>query len=481
MRLPATILATLTALSAALVVTPAALAHEVPSRVLEPAVPDAAYFATDNITHVARFPEHAGASGGELLGDYFYLTDPRGVYVYDVTDPLAPELVGSTVLFMDDTMAALGQEDPDTNGQILLVDAIDPDNPTPFSQLQVVDVSDVTNPHIVGTLATSDHTWTCVAECTFAYGRTGGIVDLTDPANPTEAGNWMESIELAPGYTHDFTEVGPNRLVSSGQPSVYLDTTDPANPVLLNEIRTRYHSLGYHGTEWANDGQDRFMLMGTEIAPAGATENAGSDCQGEGSWIATYDTTDILAAEAATGGGSELDAEFELVDTWQVPGRGAYVDGNAPAHTLYCAHWFDLHPQWSNGGLVAAGYYDWGTRILRVHEDGTFDDTEAGWFQPVAGYTSAAYWISDDVIYSIDYRRGMDILQFEDTEAAGAVRGTDGSDVTTPVATSDVPTASVAEVDAESVLPVTGGSAATLAVGLLGLAFGLLRRRGAMA
>jgi hypothetical protein len=30
----------------------------------------------------------------------------------------------------------------------------------------------------------------------------------------------------------------------------------------------------------------------------------------------------------------------------------------------------------------------------------------------VGGYTASAYWISKDIVYTLDYRRGLDILRF---------------------------------------------------------------------
>ena len=37
--------------------------------------------------------------------------------------------------------------------------------------------------------------------------------------------------------------------------------------------------------------------------------------------------------------------------------------------------------------------------------------TETGWFMPWGGETSAAYWVTDDLVYAIDFNRGIDILR----------------------------------------------------------------------
>jgi len=373
--------------------------------------PGPGHFTSDNVQWISVNPRHTGSSGGRLHEGHFYVTDPRGVYIYDVTDPASPVLKGSLLVHQSSTMAVLGQEDPDTNGEILLIDAIDPNAANNGARMLVIDVKDKTAPKVIGSVAVTDHTWTCVADCTYAYGRTGSIVDLTNPTQPKVAANWKTTVPGS-GYTHDFTEVAPGRLLSSGQPSFYLDVTNPLQPKSLTKITTKFSSLGYHGNEWPSGAKDPMMIMGTEIAPAGQNNAAGSDCQGDGE-VATYDTTAVLAAEqfAIDNPGTPWGpANFTKLDAWRIAGRGTYNEGRAPFHTLYCSHWFDAHPTWNGGGLLAVAHYDWGTRFLKVDAAGKIQ--EVGWFQPVGGYTASAYWITNDIVYTLDYRRGLDILRF---------------------------------------------------------------------
>lgn len=378
--------------------------------------PGPGHFSSDNVEWISVNPRHTGTSGGKLLGKYFYVTDPRGVSIYDVSDPAAPVLTGSLNVFMSGTGVALGQEDPDTNGEILLVDAIDLAGGATSARMLVVDVKDKSAPKVISSIGLTDHTWTCVDSCRYAYGRTGYIIDLTDPKSPKEAGNWKTG-NKSPGYTHDFTEIRPGRVMSSGQHSYYFDSTDPRKPRWLNEIKTSFSSLGYHSNLWPRQGRDSLMLMGTEIAPYGPAGgmNAGTDCQGDGILV-TYDATSVRAADEyveANPGEPRPASAFTKLSEWKVSGRGAYADGKAPFNTLYCTHWFDTNPSWEDGGHVALAYYDWGTRFLKVGSDGKF--TEAGWFQPVGGYTASAYFITDEIVYAMDYRRGMDVLRFKPT------------------------------------------------------------------
>jgi hypothetical protein len=38
--------------------------------------------------------------------------------------------------------------------------------------------------------------------------------------------------------------------------------------------------------------------------------------------------------------------------------------------------------------------------------------SEEGWFVPVAGGTSAAYWLNQRIVYAMDYQRGIYIMEY---------------------------------------------------------------------
>lgn len=380
--------------------------------------PGPGHFTSDNVQWISANPRHTGSSGGRLVGKYFYVTDPRGVYIYDVTNPASPVLAGSVPIAQAGQGAALMQEDPDTNGKVLIMNGVDPAAPSNGNRFLVIDVANKSAPRVMGSLASDDHTWSCIADCTYAIGRTGGIIDLTNPASPKTVGNWKQSVSGS-GYTHDFTEVRPGRLMSAGQPSFYLDVTNPVQPVKLTTIKTSFRTFGYHSAVWPRVGQDRFLIMGTEVTPA----TVGQDCSGEGE-VATYDATAVRAEdldEEQNPDGMWGPANFSKVDSWEVPGSGLYADGKPPVYAEYCAHWFDAHPDWSDGGLLAVAHYTAGVRFLKVDQAGQI--SEVGWFQPVGGYMASAYWISKDIVYSLDYERGLDILRFIDQpDAQGLIK-----------------------------------------------------------
>lgn len=384
-------------------------------------------FSSDNVEWLGIIPIHTGTSGGKLVGGYYYLTDPRGLFIYDVAEPATPKLTGVLPAVQGSTHTVFAQEEPDTNGEILLVNGFHPDGarsgqtPPSTGWLLVVDVSQKDAPEVIGSLSVTDHTWTCILDCTYAIGRTGHIVDLTDPAKPVRVADWRKHVE-GDGYMHDFTEVAPGRVMGAGQPSLYLDLTNPLKPVELARIDPGFHSLGYHGAEWPNGATDPLLLMGAEVAPPGPTNLAGDDCNDPSVHaVATYDATKVRRVDKKQFGvgGEEgrpgwekqrKGATFHKLHEWRVDGRGVYADGNAPYHTLFCGHWFDPHPQWRAGGILAMGHYDWGTRFLNVRKDGSME--QVGWFQPVQGYTGSAKWITDEIVYIHDYRRGLEVLRF---------------------------------------------------------------------
>ncbi len=469
--------------------TPAA-AH--PGIALDPTLPtDLTYSATDNVEYLGRFPEHTGTAGGIQKDDgVFLITDPRGVYAYDTTDPANPVLLDALPLYQTATAtgAALAQEDPDTNGSILLVDgATSPAATT--AQLQVVDVSDPRDLKVLGTVAASDHTWTCVSSgdngCAYAYGRTGAVVRLTDPSKPVLLPTtWRQYVGLGAAralgnspYTHDLTEVRPGVVMSAGAKNVLMDTRNPEQPVLLNTLdeSKRFPSLGYHSVEWARGGTDRWLVMGTEIAPSGALNTAGSDCNGTESVIETWDAAQVrdrlqayLDAPAAIRAAALVAlraARFTKVDSYSVNGRGLFLDGAAPGHVLYCAHWMEEHPDFADGGLLAVSYYDRGTRFLRVGSDGKM--TEQGWLTAAEGYSGSVQWVSDDVAYVMDYRRGLELVRLLPGAATGLRRG--AGDV---VALGSLRLTADEEAGTPAALPVAGGLLA-----LLVLNVSVLRRR----
>ena len=92
--------------------------------------------------------------------------------------------------------------------------------------------------------------------------------------------------------------------------------------------------------------------------------------------------------------------------------NGTVADGNPVVNAPFgcSSHWFTAHPKWKDGGLIAAGFYNHGTRFLKVDAKGKI--SEVGSFLPTGGGTSGAYWVNDRIVYAVDYQRGFDILKW---------------------------------------------------------------------
>ncbi|HEX2195653.1 MAG TPA: hypothetical protein VHJ76_01905, partial [Actinomycetota bacterium] len=101
---------------------------------------------------------------------------------------------------------------------------------------------------------------------------------------------------------------------------------------------------------------------------------------------------------------------FTMIDEYRMV-NGTYVDGSPAVNAVGCSsHWLEAHPDFRNGGVVAAAFFEHGTRFVDVTPKGQLE--EVGWFMPHGGSTGASYWITDEIVYSVDYTRGIDILRF---------------------------------------------------------------------
>jgi hypothetical protein len=335
---------------------------------------------SSNVEFVKNLPQHADSAGARKLGEYFYITTERDLTIYDVSTPADPKQVGHMFL-PDPGTPVYTEEDPDTNGRILIV--------SNGGKLSVIDVTDKTAPTLLSQLDDADeHTVSCVLDCTWAYGSHGMIVDLRDPAKPKLSKNVWKTPDIE--SFHDVTEVSPGIVVTSSQPIKLLDArTTPEQPAHLQSI-PKEKGRFVHANLWPRGGADDYLLVGGEDIGPGCSE----------SQSATFSTWDARQWRE-TGAIKQVD-EFRLRP-------GTVTDGRAP-ESSFCVHWFDEHPAYDNGGLVAIGWYEHGTHFLRIGSDGTI--SEVGWFIGGGGQSSAAYWIDERTVYVADYVRGLDVLRF---------------------------------------------------------------------
>ncbi|MGH2756074.1 MAG: LVIVD repeat-containing protein [Actinomycetota bacterium] len=351
--------------------------------------------ASDNVEHVKHVPLAQNGVGGRLIGKYFYMNDQNKIMIFDVSDPEDPEMTGSLLMPQE---WQFSREDLDGNGKILVIpntvsgvnDGTPPEG-SATNAVYIVDVEDKTNPRIISKInGPAQHTYSCVLDCNWAYGSEGTIIDLRDPADPKliEA-QWSDDKPASGG--HDVEEVRPGLVMTATQPLMLLDSRkDPTRPQVI-ALGRNDDSRFIHGTRWPRSARDRLLLA------AGETTFNGRCNDSSGAFM-TWDTRNWKRTHT-----------FRMIDEYRVV-NGIYADGNPPAQRNCTSHWFEEHPDFRNGGYVAAAFYDHGTRFFDVSGKGKI--SEAGYFMTYAGQASAAYWITDEIVYVVDYNRGLDILRF---------------------------------------------------------------------
>ena len=211
----------------------------------------------------------------------------------------------------------------------------------------------------------------------------------------------------------------------SANPVSFLDTTDPAKPKLLFSLPTSADEAqpagqgpsqkGHigHDVQWPNAGTDQFFLGQSEGGYVGRCEEFPAD----GRTLYNYDTTGWQsthnfkmagaytlvtgnADEGTTGGVQEIDSN----------GNPSTVAVGTPQGCS--SHWFDIHPTFKNGGLLAMASFSFGVRLLNVAPTGQIQ--QVGWWVPSGvSDTVGVYWVSPTVMYALDFETGgIDVIQY---------------------------------------------------------------------
>lgn len=361
------------------------------------------------VEYVTYIPfDNSTSTGVSIQGKYMYLTSWKAISIYDISDPENPTQTATLpVGFMFENEDV--EITPDAS-YLFFSETL------PDEELHVYDIEDKTNIQLVATVdGAGDHTFTCLLKCRWGYGSEGTIIDLADPTAPKIAAaegseqSWHAKIGLA-GGAHDVTEVKPGYAIIStlSGPLMYVDARNPMDPKILALGEKPNEEYLFHSGEWPNQGSDRWLLMQGE-------QNFQPRCDPEANGpFLVYDTQ-----------GWQKTRTFKFSDQYAVQ-NGTFTDGNPPANGLGCsAHWFSEHPTFDNGGIVAMGYYEHGTRFFDITSKGKIQ--EAGVFLPYAGSTSAAYWASrspkNDIVYAVDYTRGIDVLRYTGKKIDGGGGG----------------------------------------------------------
>jgi hypothetical protein len=355
--------------------------------------------SSENIEQVTFLPFESGTATGANFWKngktrYMIVTGWKTFSIYDVTDPANPQIVGTPVPFG----FKFENEDVSTNGEIMLFSESLPQN-----ILHIWNIEDPTAPVEVGQVpGAGQHTTSCVLNCRWAYGSSGAITDLRDPSAPKLLKEkWTDVLGGGAGGFHDVIEVAPGLVLTASQPMAFLDARkNPAKPKLLaiSEPNEQVGEAPVHSNQWPRNGKDDFVLVtGESWAP---TNGNGQCTEDRNQGFSTWDATKWKKTKT-----------FTRIDVFKAK-NGTVTDGGSLVNAPFgcSSHWFTAHPDFNNGGLVAAGWYSHGTRVLDVDSKGKIK--EVGWFLPHAGGTSGAYWVDDEYIYAVDYQRGVDVLRY---------------------------------------------------------------------
>ncbi len=343
--------------------------------------------STANVKHLKTIPFEVGTATGARTfkvkgNEYLMVTSWKSFSIYDLKDPLNPTLVGTPTPFG----FKFENEDVATNGKIMLFS-----EELPGDVLHVWDIQNLAAPREIAALSgAGGHTSSCILDCSYSISSEGYVVDLRRPDQPKKIGMWND----AAGVTgiHDVTEVSPGIVLTASRPARLLDfRKDPTNPKVLASYEGISKNV-QHSVQWPNGGKDRFAFMSEE-------KNFSGRCPENGPKFIAVDTK-----------GWQRTKKLKDAGTYSLK-NGVYADGGPPVNGLGCStHWFEAHPSFKDGGLVALGSYEHGTRFLLTSPKGELK--EEGWFVPFGGSTSAAYWITPKIVYAIDYTRGFDILEY---------------------------------------------------------------------
>ena len=370
------------------------------------------YVASDNVRFIENIRLPGQAAGAKVIGHYLYVTSSKDIEIYDITTPSAPALVSQ----LSDVEIGWENEQVPTNGRILgfsqqgtgyaFVSAggCATVNQSTTNCLVIWDVTDKANPKIITTISgAGDHTSTCVFDCRYMIGSSGSVSDLTHvmdaghPATKISTGSgWQTGL---PGKScHNQTEVSPGLVLAACAPFelVSFRAQDGATMLKPRLLATGTAPDGrfIHGVDWPQQGTDRFVVEGGET-------NVTPNCDLQNS--AAFSTWD--ATQARTTGKFRLITDYKLHN-------GDYIDGSPPANISGCStHWFESHPTFHNGGLIALANYEHGDRFLQITPTGGI--VEVGLFEGLGGAASAMHWApNSNVVYSIDYQRGIDVLEW---------------------------------------------------------------------
>jgi hypothetical protein len=409
------LLAAATATTTALVLGIGLSASAAPAVPVSPVIPGLPGVVTTspNVTHVGTVPtEGVGVSlrlvrmGNEMRA---FVSGAAGLSIYDATNPKAPLLLGHLPIYNWENEAIAVSAD----GKTAFLTEF-----TAGLYLDVIDVSNPTVPTLVASIPGGSHTVECAdAPCGYLFGSEGQTFDVRDRANPVELPREQSWGELTgAGGGHNLHKDAAGIWISDTDPLVVfrLDP-DPLHLKVLSSGRVTKNTQYQHNNirpradkyvpRKASEGLGGPLRDGELLLGEGET-NFEAQCNGQNGAFSTWSMA-----------GFDRGVKMKQLETLRPVTNKALTEDPA-VNGLGCSgHWFSQKNGRDGSILVTAAWYEHGTRILSVNpRNGKI--TQIGYFQPNRGSTSASYWFpGTDVIWSVDYHSGIDIMTFDQSSA----------------------------------------------------------------
>jgi hypothetical protein len=372
-------------------------------------------FTSDNVSYVASIPTGAGVSARLVnLKDQrrLYVSNAHSLTIYDVTDPSLPVPMGALPIYnWENEDIAVS---PDGNTAIL----------TEFESsfyLHVVDTSNPNVPVLKGSiLFDGSHTVECADEqCNYLFASNGKTYDIRDQSHPAELPRdkwWSTQLGVRGGHALHQDRAGywiadetPLVMFKEAPDPLHVKRIRKANPT--SSTAYQHNNIRPAADQWVprKPGDNSKDLRPGEMLMTESETNFNPDCAGGSDGTGSFSTWSMANWDKG--------AKPHQLHVLK-PVQGDYANGDPAVNALGCSgHWFrvrkDMPGQYAGDYLVAAGWYEHGTRFMAVDQK-TGRISQVGYFQPLRGSASAAYWIGHtNYVYVIDYQRGIDILKFD--------------------------------------------------------------------
>jgi hypothetical protein len=399
--------------------TPLALAQQTAAKLGTTLALNPEPLTSSNVDLAATIP--GTYIGMRKVGQRLIATGPDGLSIFDVSVPTVPRPVAVLPI------AHFENEDVSADSRVAVI-SNDREKGSNGGLLYVVDVRDMSAPKLASVLSLAiagpddaergpGHIANCVDPgpnpCTTLW-LTGGhriwVVDLKDLAAPKLLGAFDSPASMGStgfgtpgkvrtGATHDVErdDTGTLWVTGSGGAFGYRLTGNPLKPRLLTGTgkqgtKPDVNDFILHNSKRSSVGNDTLLVTEEDYVDTSETPPGG--CRGQGK----FQTWDIAGADRGR--------PMKLRNQWKTEVTGApFVSGNKAPVTANCSsHWFQ-----ELNGVAAVGWYEQGMRLLDVHNPGKIK--QIGYWLPPNAVTWGAYWINDEIVYTADVGRGIDILR----------------------------------------------------------------------